>query len=221
LRKPFRGGAEHGLTIFFTGLSGAGKSTIARILQARLMECGERHVTMLDGDLVRKHLSSELGFSREHRNLNVLRLGYVASLVTQHHGIAICAPIAPYTATRAQVRAMVEPHGAFVEVYVATSLEVCEARDRKGLYARARQGLIPQFTGISDPYEPPTHAEIVIDTAQVSASDAVQHILGYLTQSGYLIPQPLAPAPEKDLLESERPELDVSDVRSGEAPTIR
>jgi adenylylsulfate kinase-like enzyme len=116
---------------------------------------------------------------------------------------------------------MVEPHGAFVEVYVATSLEVCEGRDRKGLYARARQGLIPQFTGISDPYEPPTHAEIVIDTAQVSASDAVQHILGYLTQSGYLIPQPLAPAPEKDLLESERPELDVSDVRSGEAPTIR
>ncbi len=221
LRKPFRGGAEHGLTIFFTGLSGAGKSTIARILLAWLMEHGERHVTILDGDVVRKHLSSELGFSREHRNLNVLRLGYVASLVTQHHGIAICAPIAPYAATRAQVRAMVQPHGAFVEVYVATSLEVCEGRDRKGLYARARQGLIPQFTGISDPYEPPTHAEIVIDTAQVSATDAVQHILGYLTEAGYLISQESAPVAAKGSVESEPPERDVPDVRPGEAPAIR
>lgn len=221
MRKPFRGGAEHGLTIFFTGLSGAGKSTIARILQARLMECGERHVTMLDGDLVRKHLSSELGFSREHRNLNVLRLGYVASLVTQHHGIAICAPIAPYSATRAQVRAMIEPHGAFVEVYIATSLDVCEGRDRKGLYARARQGLIPQFTGISDPYEPPTHAEIVIDTAKVSAVDAVQHIFGYLTEAGYLVPPETAPAEEKGPVEFGRAERDAPGVRPGEMPATR
>jgi sulfate adenylyltransferase len=216
VQKPLRGGAGRGFTVFFTGLSGAGKSTIARILQARLMERGERHVTMLDGDLVRKHLSSELGFSREHRDLNVLRLGYVASLVTQHRGIAICAPIAPYAATRAQVRAMVEPHGAFVEVFVATSLEVCEQRDRKGLYARARKGLIPQFTGISDPYEAPTHAEISIDTSQVSAVDAVERILGYLTQCGYLVgpeSRPVeAPEAEAGRFERELPEQFVGEL---------
>lgn len=221
LQKPFRGGAAHGLTVFFTGLSGAGKSTIARILQSRLMERGEREVTMLDGDLVRKHLSSELGFTREHRNLNVLRLGYVASLVTQHHGIAICAPIAPYAATRAQVRAMVEPHGGFVEVYVSTSLEVCEQRDRKGLYARARQGLIPQFTGISDPYEPPTRAEIEINTSEVSATDAVDRIIAYLTQAGYLIPQAPGPAAEDIVAERERPHHEVTRSRADEVSLSR
>lgn len=217
-QKPFRGGAAHGLTIFFTGLSGAGKSTIARILHSRLMERGERSITMLDGDLVRKHLSSELGFSREHRDLNVLRLGYVASLITQHHGIAICAPIAPYAATRAQVRAMVEPHGAFVEVYVATSLDICEQRDRKGLYARARKGLIPQFTGISDPYEAPTRAEIEIDTAKVAAVDAVDQILGYLMQQGYLLkPEPISTVDTsaERTSDAQRPEIEAPQNRPG------
>ncbi len=188
LQRPFRTSVRRGFTLFFTGLSGAGKSTIARVLRARLMEQGERHVTLLDGDVVRKHLSSELGFTREHRDLNILRLGYIASLIAQHRGIAICAPIAPYAATRAQARAMVEPHGAFIEVHVSTSLDVCESRDRKGLYARARKGLIQGFTGISDPYEAPINAEIVIDTAMFSVADAVQHIIGYLTQEGLLAP---------------------------------
>lgn len=185
-QKPFRGRPEQGLTIFFTGLSGAGKSTLARRLGARLMEIGERHVTLLDGDVVRKHLSAGLGFSREDRDRNVLRLGYVASLITQHRGVAICAPIAPYAATRAQVRAMIEPYGGFVEVYVATPLAVCEARDRKGLYARARAGLIEGFTGISDPYEPPEAAELVIDTSQLSPEEAVARILAYLVEAGHL-----------------------------------
>lgn len=185
-QKPFHGRPEQGLTVFFTGLSGAGKSAIARCLAARLMEIGERHVTLLDGDVVRKHLSSELGFSREHRDLNVLRLGYVASLITQHRGVAICAPIAPYAAARAKVRAMVEPYGGFVEVYVSTPIEVCEARDRKGLYARARAGLIQGFTGVSDPYEPPASAEIVIDTTTISVRAAAERILAYLTAAGYL-----------------------------------
>jgi len=216
LQKPFRGGAARGFTVFFTGLSGSGKSTIARILQARLMERGERHVTMLDGDLVRKHLSSELGFSREHRDLNVLRLGYVASLITQHHGVAICAPIAPYAATRAQVRAMIESHGMFVEIYVATSLEVCEQRDRKGLYARARKGLIPQFTGISDPYEVPTRAEIEIDTTQVSAIDAVENIIEYLVHCGCLIAPGTVQEPAPVVTEDERLVRELSDVVIGD-----
>ncbi len=185
-QKPFHERFEQGLTIFFTGLSGAGKSTLARRLRAQLMEIGERHVTLLDGDVVRKHLSAELGFSREDRDRNVLRLGYVASLITQHRGVAICAPIAPYAATRAQVRAMIAPHGGFVEVYVATPLAVCEARDRKGLYARARAGLIEEFTGVSDPYEPPQNAELVIDTSRLSVDQAVGHILAYLVEAGYL-----------------------------------
>lgn len=184
--KPFHNRPEQGLTVFFTGLSGAGKSAIARCLAARLMEIGERHVSLLDGDVVRKHLSSELGFSREHRDLNVLRLGYVASLITQHRGVAICAPIAPYAATRAKVRAMIEPYGGFVEVYVSTPIEVCEARDRKGLYARARAGLIQRFTGVSDPYEPPASAEIVIDTTTISVRAAAERILGWLAAAGYL-----------------------------------
>jgi sulfate adenylyltransferase len=200
-----RANAERGFTVFFTGLSGAGKSTIARIFEARLMERGDRQTTMLDGDVVRKHLSSELSFSREHRDLNVMRLGYIASLVTQHHGIAICAPIAPYAATRAAARAMVQPHGAFVEVYVATPLSTCEARDRKGLYARARQGLIPQFTGISDPYEPPEHAEIVINTDEVSAGDAAQMILDYLAREQLLPPLAAEPATREAGSHAERP----------------
>src|SRR4029077_3447546 len=138
---------RQGLTIFFTGLSGSGKSTIANALLVKLLEVGTRRVTMLDGDLVRKHLSSELGFSREHRDLNILRIGYVASEITKNGGIAICAPIAPYAATRGKVRDLIEPTGGFLEIHVATSIEVCEARDRKGLYAKARAGIIKEFTG--------------------------------------------------------------------------
>ena len=144
-----------GFTVFFTGLSGAGKSTLANALMVKLMELGGRAVTLLDGDIVRKHLSSELGFSKEHRDLNVRRIGFVASEIAKNGGIAICAPIAPYAETRREVRSMVEPHGGFIEVYVATPLEICEQRDRKGLYAKARAGLIKGFTGISDPYEEP------------------------------------------------------------------
>lgn len=177
---------QQGFTVFFTGLSGSGKSTIAQVLQAKLLEFSERNITLLDGDIVRKHLCSELGFSREHRNINVRRLGYASSLITQNRGIAICAPIAPYSQTRAEVRAMIEPHGGFVEVYVATPLETCEARDRKGLYARARAGLIKEFTGISDPYEPPSLAEVVIDTRQCTAHQAADEIIGYLQNAGYL-----------------------------------
>ncbi|MFT7026399.1 MAG: sulfate adenylyltransferase, partial [Paracoccaceae bacterium] len=157
--KPPR--AQQGFTVFFTGLSGSGKSTIANAMMVKLMELGGRPVTLLDGDVVRKHLSSELGFSKEHRDINIKRIGYVASEITKNGGIAICAPIAPYTATRRAVREMIEEFGAFVEVHVATSLEECERRDRKGLYKLAREGKIKEFTGISDPYEAPTAAELV------------------------------------------------------------
>jgi sulfate adenylyltransferase len=185
LRKTHPLKSQRGFTIFFTGLSGSGKSTIARALFAKLGEQGGRPVTLLDGDVVRKHLSSELGFSREHRNLNVMRIGYVASEITKHRGIAICAPIAPYTETRRRVRTMISEHGGFFEVFVSTPLEVCEARDRKGLYAKARAGLIEEFTGISDPYEPPTQAELVIDTRFQSASQAADLIIACLSESGY------------------------------------
>jgi sulfate adenylyltransferase len=172
--------------VFFTGLSGSGKSTIANALLVKLMECGGRRVTLLDGDLVRKHLSSELSFSREHRDLNILRIGYVASEITANGGVAICAPIAPYAETRRRVREMITAVGGFIEVYVATALEICEQRDRKGLYARARAGLIKEFTGISDPYEAPQNAEIVIDTGQLNAGLAAHRIMLKLEDLGYL-----------------------------------
>jgi sulfate adenylyltransferase len=151
LRKVYPPRNSMGVTLFFTGLSGSGKSTLARILYAKFIEGGGRPVTLLDGDIVRHNLSSELGFSKEHRDINVRRIGFVASEITKNGGVAICAPIAPYTATRRAVREIVEQHGAFIEIHVATPLEVCEGRDRKGLYAKARKGLIPEFTGISDP----------------------------------------------------------------------
>jgi len=198
LQKPFRGRTEQGVTIFFTGLSGSGKSTIAQVLIAKLMEFGDRPVTLLDGDAVRKHLSSELGFSREHRDINILRLGYVASLISLHRGITVCAPIAPYAATRAKVRAMVEANGGFVEVHVATPIEVCEARDRKGLYARARAGIIKEFTGVSDPYEAPMQAEVVIDTSVVTAQAAADRIIGYLIKAGHIADPAHAPAYDAD-----------------------
>jgi sulfate adenylyltransferase len=186
LRRTHPPRHRQGLTVFFTGLSGSGKSTIANALVVKLLELGGRPVTLLDGDMVRKHLSSELGFSREHRDLNILRIGYVASEITKNGGIAICAPIAPYASTRAKVREMIEPLGGFLEVHVATSLEVCEQRDRKGLYAKARAGIIKEFTGISDPYEAPENPEIRIDTAELTPDLAAHRVLVKLESLGFI-----------------------------------
>ena len=186
LQKSYPPRSKQGFTLFFTGLSGSGKSTIANAVMINLMEIIERPITLLDGDLVRKNLSSELGFSKEHRNINVLRIGYVASEITKNRGIAICAPIAPYVETRDEVRAMIEPLGGFLEVHVSTSLEICEQRDRKGLYAKARAGLIKEFTGISDPYEAPTNAEVVIDTEFLQPAEAAQKIILKLESMGLI-----------------------------------
>ncbi len=180
--------SKRGFTVFFTGLSGSGKSTLAQLLRIHILEATQRRVTLLDGDLVRRHLSSELGFSREHRNLNVLRIGWVAGEITRHGGVAICAPIAPYADIRRQVRALVEAHGSFFLVHIATPLEVCESRDRKGLYARARAGEIREFTGVDDPYEPPDDAEIVLDTSNSGPDEAVARIVERLRGHG-LIPE--------------------------------
>ena len=186
LRRSFPPRHKQGVTIFFTGLSGSGKSTIANALMTKFLEIGGRPVTILDGDLVRKHLSSELGFSKEHRDINIRRIGYVASEISKNGGIAICAPIAPYDATRKAVRAMVESGGGFILVHVATSIDVCEQRDRKGLYAKARAGIVKEFTGISDPYEEPKDAEVVIDTGSLSPEEAAQQIVLHLEKEGYL-----------------------------------
>lgn len=176
---------HQGFTLFFTGLSGSGKSTVANVLLVKFLEMGGRPVTLLDGDIVRKHLSSELGFSKEHRDINIRRIGYVASEITKNGGIAICAPIAPYDAVRKDVRKMIAPLGGFILVHVATPIEVCEQRDRKGLYAKARAGIIKEFTGVSDPYEPPVDAEIVIDTSTTPAESAQQIIL-HLEREGFI-----------------------------------
>ncbi len=186
LRRTHPPRIDGGCTVFFTGLSGSGKSTIANVLLVKFLEMGGRPVTLLDGDLVRKHLSSELGFSKEHRDINIRRIGFVASEITKNGGIAICAPIAPYDSIRKEVRAMVEPGGGFVLVHAATPIEVCEQRDRKGLYAKARAGLVQNFTGVSDPYEPPTDAEIVIDTTEVRPAEAADRIIAHLRAQGYL-----------------------------------
>ena len=186
LRRSYPPRHKQGVTIFFTGLSGSGKSTIANVLLTKFLETGGRPVTILDGDLVRKHLSSELGFSKEHRDINIRRIGYVASEITKNGGIAICAPIAPYDAVRKQVRQMIEPFGGFVLVHVATPLETCEQRDRKGLYAKARAGIVKEFTGISDPYEAPADAEVTINTAELSAEEAAQEIILHLEQQGFI-----------------------------------
>jgi len=186
LRRAHPPKHEQGFTVFFTGLSGSGKSTVANALMVKLLEDGTRPVTLLDGDIVRKNLSSELTFSKEHRDLNIQRIGFVASEITKNRGIAICAPIAPYARTRRLVREMISKHGGFVEVHVATPLEVCEARDRKGLYAKARAGILKGFTGIDDPYEIPEHAEIVIDTQELSPDLAAHRILITLEKLGYL-----------------------------------
>jgi sulfate adenylyltransferase len=177
LRRSYPPRHKQGVTIFFTGLSGSGKSTIANVLVTKFLETGGRPVTLLDGDLVRKHLSSELGFSKEHRDINIRRIGYVASEITKNGGIAICAPIAPYDATRKAVRDMIEPVGGFILVHIATPVETCEQRDRKGLYAKARAGILKEFTGISDPYEEPKDADVVINTAELSPEEAAQEII--------------------------------------------
>ena len=186
LRRSYPPRHKQGVTIFFTGLSGSGKSTIANVLMIKFLETGGRPVTLLDGDLVRKHLSSELGFSKEHRDINIRRIGYVASEITKNGGIAICAPIAPYDATRKHVRAMIEPLGGFILVHISTSLDVCEERDRKGLYAKARAGVLKEFTGISDPYEEPKDAEVVINTAELTPEEAAQEIILHLEREGFV-----------------------------------
>ena len=155
LKKSIPPLKKRGLTIFFTGLSGSGKSTIANGILIKLLENGDRPVTLLDGDIVRTHLSSELGFSKEHRSINVKRIGFVASEITKNGGIAVCAPIAPYLSDRDSNRDLISSYGGYIEVFVNTSLEVCESRDSKGLYKLAREGKLKEFTGISDPYEKP------------------------------------------------------------------
>ena len=186
LRRSYPPRHKQGVTVFFTGLSGSGKSTIANVLLTKFLETGGRPVTLLDGDLVRKHLSSELGFSKEHRDINIRRIGYVASEITKNGGIAICAPIAPYDAVRKQVRSMVEPLGGFILVHVSTPLETCEQRDRKGLYAKARAGIVKEFTGISDPYEEPKDAEVVINTADLTPEESAQEIILHLEREGFV-----------------------------------
>jgi sulfate adenylyltransferase len=156
------------------------------VLLIKLLEMGGRPVTLLDGDIVRKNLSSELGFSKEHRDLNIRRIGFVAREITQNGGIAVCAPIAPYDSIRKELRQSIDGAGGFILVHTSTSLEVCEQRDRKGLYAKARAGLIPTFTGVSDPYESPADAEVVIDTTNTTPEEAAQEILLYLRKQGYV-----------------------------------
>src|SRR5262252_7303513 len=186
LRRARPPRSERGLVIFLTGLSGSGKSTIARGLRDALSERGDRTVSLLDGDLVRELLSAGLTFSRADRDLNIARIGFVAAEVARHGGIAICAPIAPYAEARARVRGMVREVGDFLLVHVATPVQVCEARDRKGLYAKARAGVIDNFTGVSDPYEEPTDAELTIDTSATSRQQSVDAVLRLLITGGWL-----------------------------------
>ena len=186
LRRTRPPRSQQGFTVFFTGFSGSGKSTIANALMIKLMEMGGRPVTLLDGDVVRKNLSSELGFSKEHRDLNIRRIGYVASEITKNGGIAICAPIAPYATTRRAVREEIEQFGAFLEVHVSTSLEECERRDRKGLYKLAREGKIKEFTGISDPYDVPESPELRLDTENVDVDNCAHQVILKLESMGLI-----------------------------------
>ena len=179
-------GIPHGLANSLRESGQQQESLQLRDQAIKLLEEGSRPVTLLDGDIVRKNLSSELTFSKEHRDLNIQRIGFVASEITKNGGIAICAPIAPYANTRRQVRDMISPVGGFFEAYVSTPIEVCEKRDRKGLYAMARAGKIKGFTGIDDPYEEPENAEIVIDTAELSPDLAAHRILLTLEKFGYV-----------------------------------
>jgi sulfate adenylyltransferase len=186
LRHSYPPRNKQGFTVFFTGLSGSGKSTLANALLVHLLEEGSRPVTLLDGDIVRTHLSSELGFSKEHRDLNIRRIAFVASEITKNGGIALCAPIAPYKGARRFGREIIGHYGGFIEVHVSTPLETCEKRDTKGLYAKARQGIIKGFTGIDDPYEIPENPELRVDTTNISVEESVQQILLHLEREGYL-----------------------------------
>jgi sulfate adenylyltransferase len=186
LKKAYPSPDRQGFTIFLTGLSGAGKSTIAKVLYARFLEIGDRPVTLLDGDIVRRNLSSQLSFSKEDRDTNVRRIGFVAGEITKNRGIAICAPIAPYNGTRTEIRNAIESYGGFIEVHVSTPIKVCETRDRKGMYAKARAGLIKGFTGVDDPYEIPKSPEVRIDTSDLTPDEAAQEILLFLGQKGYI-----------------------------------
>ncbi|KKK04698.1 adenylyl-sulfate kinase [Micromonospora sp. HK10] len=186
-RPPRR---HRGLVIFLTGLSGSGKSTIARGLADLLRENGDRTVTLLDGDVVRRELSAGLGFSKADRDANVRRIGWVAAEIARHRGVGICCPIAPYAAARATAREMAHAAGAgFLLVHVATPLEVCEQRDRKGLYARARAGLLTGMTGIDDPYEEPTDADLMVDTSDLAVDEAVQQVMDHLVEAGWVEPR--------------------------------
>jgi sulfate adenylyltransferase len=186
LDRSYPSPARQGFTIFFTGLSGAGKSTIAKVLYARFLEMGTRPVSLLDGDIVRRHLSSELNFSREHRDINVRRIGFVASEITKNRGIAICAPIAPYQRTRDEIRKAIEHYGGFFEIHVSTPITECEKRDRKGMYAKARAGLLKGFTGVDDPYETPKTPELRIDTSHITPEEAAREVLLLLSRKGFV-----------------------------------
>ena len=186
LQKSYPPPLKQGFTIFCTGLSGAGKSTIANILYSKFLEIGTRPVTLLDGDIVRRNLSSELNFSKEHRDINVKRIGFVAAEITKNKGIAICAPIAPYEKTRKQIRVSIEAYGGFFEIHVSTPIKECEKRDRKGMYAKARAGLLKGFTGVDDPYEDPSSPELNIDTTSLTPDEAAQEVMLYISQQGFI-----------------------------------
>ncbi len=186
LQKSYPRPSKQGFTIFFTGLSGAGKSTIARILYSKFLETGTRPVTLLDGDIVRRNLSSELDFSKAHRDINVKRIGFVAAEITKNRGIAICAPIAPYEKTRLEIRSSIENYGGFFEIHVSTPLSLCEKRDRKGMYAKARAGLLKGFTGVDDPYEVPENPELRIDTTNLTPNEAAREVMICISQKGFI-----------------------------------
>lgn len=186
LRRAYRPRSEQGFCLFFTGLSGAGKSTMAKVLYVKMLELNDRPVTLLDGDIVRTNLSSELDFSKEHRNLNVTRIGFVASEIVKNGGVAVCAPIAPYPEARRQVRETTEQYGGFVEIHVSTPLEICEQRDRKGIYAKARAGIIKGLTGVDDPYIEPENPELRIDTSELTPSEAANEVMNFLAVNGYI-----------------------------------
>jgi sulfate adenylyltransferase len=186
LRKTYPPRHQQGFTVFLTGLSGAGKSTLARVLYVKFMEMRDRPVTLLDGDIVRRYLSSELSYSREHREINVQRIGFVASEITKNRGIAICAPIAPYEESRRYNRELISQYGGYIEIYMNTPLDVCEQRDRKGIYTKARKGLMQGVTGVDDPYIPPSNPELSIDTSRMTPTEAAQEVLLYLEEQGYI-----------------------------------
>ena len=186
LRKAHPPKYKQGFTLFFTGFSGSGKSTIANIVLVKLLETTRRPVTLLDGDIVRKNLSGELNFSKKHRDINIYRIGFVANEITKNGGICICAPIAPYEKVRKTNRELISASGGYIEIHVNTPIEVCEQRDRKGLYAKVRAGIIKGMTGIDDPYEVPKNPEMKFDTTHMSPEEVANEILLYLEREGYI-----------------------------------